>query len=237
VVESPNFRVFHRQTPELAEKAAKVAERTRAAVQRKWFGETGADWDSRCDVYLYETGRDFSRATGVPTGVPGRTLTRADGDRVIARRIDLCGTDPNLLAAVLPHETTHAVLAGRFGARPVPPWANEGMAVLDEPQEKINAQLRKLPRYRREGELIRIEQLLQFKEYPEQRLLGAFYSQSVSLADFLAREKGPETFARFVRDGLRDGYDKALKSYYGWDLKELDRRWRKFAFGEEVVRE
>jgi hypothetical protein len=235
VAESPNFRVFHRQTPELAEKAAKAAERTRTAVQRKWFGETGEDWATRCDVYLYETGREFSRATGAPPGVPGRTLTNANGDRVLSRRIDLCCSDTNLLAAVLPHETTHAVMAGRFGVQPVPAWANEGMAMLDEPQDKISAQLRKLPRYRREGELIRADKLLQLKDYPERRVLGAFYAQSVSLADFLTREKGPQTFPRFVRDGLRDGYDEALRRYYGWGLEELDGRWRKYAFSEDVV--
>ncbi len=235
VAESPNFRIYHRQKPELAEKAARVAEQTRIAVQRKWFGEMGRDWDSRCEVYLHETQQDFYRATGVPAGVPGRTLTRSEADRVIARRIDLCCADPNCLAAVLPHETTHAVLAGRFGQQPVPPWANEGMAVLDEPQDQINTQLRKLPRLRREGELIQTEKLLALKGYPEQRRLGAFYAQSVSLAGFLAGEKGPETFARFVRDGLRDGYDAALKRYYGWGLQELDGRWRKHAFGEVVA--
>jgi hypothetical protein len=234
LVESANFRVFHHQAPELAEQVARAAERARTAALRKWFGQSGGDWDSRCEVYLYETAEDFRRATGAPAGVPGTTRTRAEGDRVVSRRIDLCREDATLLAAVLPHETTHAVLAGWFGDNPLPSWADEGMAVLDEPERKIHAHLLRLPGYRREGELFEVKELLQLRGYPQRRYLGAFYSQSVSLVDFLVREKGAETFTRFVRDGLRDGYDKALRRHYGWGLEELDVRWRGHVFSEEV---
>ena len=71
-------------------------------------------------------------------GSPGHSSIRTDGPRVLSRRIDLhCGDVPNLLAAVLPHETTHVTLAGQFGDRPVARWADEGMAVLTEPREKV----------------------------------------------------------------------------------------------------
>jgi hypothetical protein len=234
VVDSANFRVFHHQAPEFAEQVARAAERARTAALRKWFGQSGGDWAGPCEVYLHATAADFRRATGAPAGVPGATTIRAEGGHVVSRRIDLSREDSALLAAVLPHETTHAVLAGRFGDQPVPPWANEGMAILDEPEQKIHAQLGKLPGYLRGGELFTARQLLQLKDYPERRSLGAFYSQSVSLVDFLAREKGPDVFSRFVRDGLRDGYDRALRRHYGWGLDELDVRWRGHVFGEGV---
>jgi hypothetical protein len=232
VADSPNFRVFHSETPEFAEKVAQAAERTRSAMQRKWFGDADEDWSSRCEIYLHPTAQYFSWATGAPTSIPGYTRTRADGDRVLSRRVDLSCEDPNLLAAVLPHEISHAVLAGRFGWSAIPHWVNEGMAVLSEPQEKIDAHLRRLPRYRRAGDLFPAEQLLELQEYPERRLMGVFYAESVSLVDFLAQEKGPKTFCRFMRDGLRNGFEKALKSNYGWDLDELDSRWRNYAFKE-----
>lgn len=234
VVESANFRVFYHEAPEFAEQVARAAERARTAALRKWFGQSGGDWTVPCEVYLHATAADFRRATGAPAGVPGATTTRAEGGHIVSRRIDLSREDSALLAAVLPHETTHAVLAGRFGDHPVPPWANEGMAILDEPEKKIRTHLGKLPGYLRGGELFAARQLLQLKDYPERRLLGAFYSQSVSLVDFLAREKGPDVFSRFVRDGLRDGYDKALRHHYGWGLDELDVRWRGHVFGEGV---
>ena len=232
VADSPNFRVFHTETPEFAEKVAQAAERTRSAMQRKWFGDADEDWSFRCEIYLHPTARDFSWATGAPTSIPGYTRTRADGDRVLSRRVDLSCEDSNLLDAVLPHEISHAVLAGRFGWPAIPHWVNEGMAVLSEPQEKIDAHLRRLPRYRRAGDLFPAEQLLELQEYPERRLMGVFYAESVSLVNFLAQEKGPKTFCRFMRDGLQYGFEKALKSNYGWDLDELDSRWRNYAFKE-----
>ena len=62
--------------------------------------------------------------------------------------MDLHCDDVNMLVAVLPHETTHTVVAGNFGDQPVPRWADEGMAVLTEPREKIERHLRNLPKYR-----------------------------------------------------------------------------------------
>jgi hypothetical protein len=60
--------------------------------------------------------------------------------------------------------------------------------------------------------------------------MGPFYAQSVSLVDFLTHEKDPQTTMRFLHDGLRDGYESALQRHYGWDFKELDSRWRRYAF-------
>jgi hypothetical protein len=32
--------------------------------------------------------------------------------------------------------------------------------------------------------------------------------------DFLSRQKGPQVFSQFVRDGLREGYEPALRRHY-----------------------
>src|SRR5262249_59337015 len=115
------------------------------------------------------------------------------------------GDDPNLLPAVLPHETTHIVLAGQFGDHLVPRWADEGIAVLSEPREKVERHLRNLSRCRQEGQVFHLRHLMQLGEYPDPRSISAFYAQSVSLVEFLANERGPQEFAAFLRDGLRDG--------------------------------
>src|SRR5262249_24741688 len=44
VAETTNFHIFHRDVPDLAEQVGRVAEQTRVAMQRKWFGETGPEW-------------------------------------------------------------------------------------------------------------------------------------------------------------------------------------------------
>jgi hypothetical protein len=236
VAETANFRVFHRQARDLAERVAQAAERTRTAMQRKWFGEVGEDWNPRCDLYLHATAHDYSEATGVPANSPGHSEIRTEAGRVIGRRMYLHCDDPNMVTAVLPHETTHVVIAGRFGESPVPRWADEGLAVLTEPRDKIDRHLRNLPQYRQDRMLFGLRQLMQMNDYPDPRYIGSFYAESVSLVDYLARQKGPLTFTAFLRDGLRGGYEPALKRYYGFsDFNDLQEHWLQSVFGDQAV--
>jgi hypothetical protein len=225
VAETANFRVYYREDQERADKAATAAERTRAAVQRRWFGETAEAWESRCDLYLQAT-----------ASVPGRTMTQTDGNRVLCRRIDLQADHRDMLTSVLPHEVAHAVLAGQFGDRPVPKWVDEGIAMLTEPEDRRRKYLGDLDQFRDDERVQRTGELIQSRDYPDPRSLRVFYDQSVSLVDFLAQEKGAPVFTTFVRAVARDGYEKALKRYYGWDGDELERRWRKHAFGDKAAR-
>lgn len=230
VVETANFRIYHNQSRDLAEQAARVAERTRADMQKKWFGMTGPSWNPRCDIFLHATGHDYSQSTSAPLTSPGHSSFKLEGGRVLSRRIDLHCDDLNLLVAVLPHETTHAVLAGNFGKQPVPRWADEGMAVLTEPRELVERHLRNLPQHRYDHQLFSMRQLLAMNEYPD-AYVGAFYAESVSLVDFLVKEKGPQVFTQFVRDGLTSGYEQALQQHYGFrNFEDLEQRWVYFAF-------
>jgi hypothetical protein len=230
VAQTANFVIRHRHPRAFVEKAAQAAERTREAQLRRWFGAAD-DWTPRCEIYLYADPEEYSAATGAPPHSPGLTHIDGEGDRIWGRHIHLHGDGAELLRAVLPHEVTHAALAGRFGAR-VPRWADEGMAVLSEPRDRVEAHLRFLPRWRDEGRLLTVRGLLHQEEYPDPRTLGSFYAQSVSLVDFLVSAKGAVAFADFLREGLRDGYEPALRRHYGWGWRELERRWREHAFPE-----
>jgi hypothetical protein len=230
LAETSNFRLYHQHSRSFAEELLRTAERARAAQQRKWFGAVGAEWEPKCRICWYPSGQAYSEATGVPSRVNGHTNMSLDGDRVIARWIHLHGTRDVLLPAVLPHEVTHAVLGGRIGGQRVPRWADEGMAILAEVRPRVEVHLRQLPRCREEEQLFPMRKLVQMRDYPEPRSMTAFYAQSVSLVEFLAREKGAKSFAAFVRDGERDGYEDSLRRHYGWDFAELDRRWQRYAF-------
>jgi hypothetical protein len=232
VAETSNFRIFHKQSRDLVEKAARIAERTRTAMYRKWFGQAPAAWSPRCDLFLHATAQDYSRVTGQHTGSPGhsRIETESGTGRVVSRRMDMHCDNPNMLEAVLPHETTHAVLAGQFGNQQVPRWADEGMAVLTEPADKVDMHRKNLARCSRDGQLLTVRQLMQLNDYPSPRQIGAFYAESVSLVDYLTQQHGPVVFARFVRDGLREGYEPALRRHYGYrDFAELQVRWEQQA--------
>jgi hypothetical protein len=231
VAETANFRIYYSQDQGLVEQVARTAEQTRARMHRKWFGVQPGAWSPKCDLVLYATAQDYSRATGVPGQSPGHSSFHLDGGRVLNRRVELHCDVPEMLTAVLPHETTHVVLAGNFGDQPVPRWADEGIAVLTEPRDKIERHTQRLPQHAQERQLFNLRQLVNMSDYPPPQQIPPFYAQSVSLVEFLTHEKGPQVFTQFVRDGLRGGYDTALQRHYGYrSFDELERSWSAFAF-------
>jgi hypothetical protein len=232
VAQTANFRIYHRQSRVFAEKMAQTAERTRTALLEKWFSEEPWTWAEPCELYLYDNPHEYSVATAAPPQSPAHTRIDTDGVRILSRRIHLHGANAEMLRSILPHEVTHAVLAGRFGQR-IPRWADEGMAVLTEPSDRIASHLHLLPHWRDQGLLLNARRLLELEDYPEPRAWGSFYAQSVSLVQFLCKEKGPQTFASFLRDGLKGGYSIALRRYYGWDFTELESRWQRHAFPDD----
>lgn len=229
-VETANFRVIYHESRQLAEQAARVAETTRSAVLRKWFGEDATPMNPKCTIFLYPNAAFYARERGKSVDWPGHSTLEGDKtnpERVTVRRIDLHCDVADMLTHVLPHETTHVVLFGRFGRHLHPRWADEGMAILSEPREKVDRYLKSIPTLRSRHELFSASELLSLSEYPEARRGTAFYVQSVSLVDFLASQKGgPQEFTRFVRDGLERGFEAALQQHYGFrDFKDLDERW------------
>jgi hypothetical protein len=239
VAETTNFRIFHNQEQKYAEMVARVAETTRAAMQRKWFGQAGEDWNPRCDIYLYPSAEAYNKeAPQARPNTPANTTVARKGSTILSRRIDLHVDDPNLLSNILPHETTHAVLAGRFGPFDLPRWADEGIAVLSESPESPARWLRIAPQFRQAGQTFSAQQLMQLRsesrsDWPEASLISAFYAHSVALVDFLCKQKGPQVFAQFLGDSLRTGEEAALKKHYGLQgFQDLDARWRAEVFGE-----
>jgi hypothetical protein len=145
--------------------------------------------------------------------------------------MDMRTDAPGMLEAVLPHETTHTVLAGHFGSHAVPRWVDEGVAVLTEPTEKLVQHRRNLLRCCQENQLFGLRELMQLDNYPEPRRIGAFYAQSVALVEFLTSQKGPLVFTQFVRDALREGYEPSLRRHYGWDFNQLETAWQQQVLG------
>jgi hypothetical protein len=233
IAQTDNFRIYHHQSWTFAVRMARIAESTRTELLQRWFGEADLKWPEHCSIYLYDNPRAYGEATGAPQQSPAHTRIDTDGARVVSRYIYLHGATAEMLRSILPHEVTHAVLADHFSQR-IPRWADEGMAVLTEPADRVAGHLRLLPRWRDEGLLLGARQLFEMQDYPPPHAWASFYAQSVSLVQFLSKTKGPQTFARFLRQGLKDGYVPALEHYYGWDFTELDRRWRSYAFTDRL---
>jgi tetratricopeptide (TPR) repeat protein len=233
LAETANFRIFHNQSKEFVERVAQVAEQTRTRLQLKWFGSSNETWSPKCDLFLHATAQDYSRATGQYNS-PGHSLLKMENGRLVVRRIDLHCDEANLLTAILPHETTHVVLAGEFGARLLPRWADEGMAVLTEPRERIDRHFNNLLKCRQTGQLLHLHDLVLLEDYPKDpHAISGFYAQSVALVEFLTNQRGPLTFTQFLHDGMRYGFEKALQRNYGYrSFADLEQRWGQHAFHE-----
>jgi RNA polymerase sigma factor (sigma-70 family) len=223
VAVTSNFRLFHKLTRQKAEEIAQKAERTRAVIARKWFGAAEANWRRRCDLYVHD---DASNLIGPPTG--HSTMESKDG-RVSSMRMDLFQKQKGMLTTVLPHEMTHVVLWTRFVRSPR--WADEGMAILAEPSENVQALLGNLEKYRHENRLFSVRTLMQHLDYP-QKDLKVFYAQSVSLVQFLMHEGGRKTLIQFLTDGREKGYEAAVREHYGWTMAVLEDKWREYAFDD-----
>ena len=227
VAHTQHFRVFHKLEKSSADRVAQMAEQTRVVQGRRWFGERAVGWETKCDLYVHATGSEYSQATGVPPSSPGHSTVKVESGKVSHRRIDLHSDDPNMLEGVLPHETTHVVLAGNLGSSLVPRWADEGMSVLSEPQDRIERHTRQMAKLNQDGTLFPLKQLLELRDYPDQGRVGAFYAQSVSVVQFLTSLKGHQVFAQFLKDGMAGGYESALRTHYGvQDWREMDQAWR-----------
>ena len=227
--ETAGFIIYHKESPEFAAQAAQIAETVRANMQQKWFGGACREWTPRCAIYLHPTADDYARATGQYNS-PGHSSIRIENGHFVVRQIDLHCDDANMMTAILPHEATHIVLASELGEQQVeklPRWADEGVAVLTEPREKVERHLQNLAKARQDNQLFSVRELMEMPNYPQSaRQISTFYAQSVSLVEFLSSLHGSQRFMIFLQDSMRYGYEKSLQRHFEISsYSELEERW------------
>lgn len=230
VTETTNFVIYHRN-PALAEEVAQLSERARTSSQDHWFrDEASPDWEPKCHMYLYPTGQEYSMATNVGPESPGHSSVVNNSGQIQRREVHLRADDPTMKYAVLPHEVTHVVLAGRFGTHSLPRWADEGMAVLTEPVDKQDAHLANLARTHVMGRAYTCGQVMTMAQYPPGDRMRDFYAHSVGICRCLVERHGHEKLVQFLRLSLDTGnYEQALKQIYGMNsFAELEREFRGF---------
>lgn len=213
-----NFEV-QAPTREVAKQVGDHAEACRLAIAKAWLGRELPDWAVPCPVKVKLTGGEAGGLTSF--GFDHGHVS--DQSMVVEGRLD------RILASALPHEVTHTIFAAFFGG-PMPRWADEGASLLSEDDrelkrhDQIAADL-----VSRRGQ-ISLAELFVIDEYPKD--LMAFYGQGYSISRFLIEIGGRPRFLRFVRDGLRSGWDGATLDHYGLaDVHELDRAWRSWHRG------
>ncbi|MGO8747207.1 MAG: peptidase MA family metallohydrolase [Thermoguttaceae bacterium] len=201
-------------------------------LYRHWLGcSPKAAWRPRCDVVIHPSRDSYLKAAGEggrqSTGV---SYVEVREGAIAVRRIDLYGEQTGCETASLPHELTHILLADRFHDRRIPPWADEGAAVLADPVGKQQLHLHDLEAALAGNTTFDVRQLFGLQSCPPSPQCGTFYGQSLSLVDFLVRRAGPQRFVAFLGQATRIGYEQALNESYGIrGVDELDRLWREHA--------
>lgn len=222
VTETASFCI-HSPGP-LANDAVRVAERARAAALAEWAeADPAARWRVKGDLFVFTSADAFERGSGVPREACGRSIVAmtSDASRVFRREVlalDGHGCD---FAATVAREVTRATLADRFGAYPLPRWAEEGIAALTDPSAEIWRHEVRFASARKEGRAIPVETILT-RDAPAGDRLALYRAESVVLVQYLTTWLGRPRFGRFLRDAMADDPVAALRKHYGLSPRELE---------------
>ena len=210
---SANFTV-DAPTREIAQRVGERAEECRITIAKAWLGHDLPDWQAPCPVRVMVTQGEAG----------GLTSFGFQQGRVTDQRMTVEGRLDRILASALPHEVTHTIFASYFGG-PMPRWADEGASLLSEDQRELTRHDGiAVDLLARRGE-IPLSRLFVIEDYP--RDLMSFYGQGYSVSRFMVEMGGRPRFLRFIRDGLSDGWDTAIRAHYELaNLRELDRAWK-----------
>jgi hypothetical protein len=147
--------------------------------------------------------------------------------RVTNRQIHLCLDSVSGRPTALGHEITHVVFADHFSERHLPRWADEGIAMLSDLPEKKEMFRRAVRRAIENRSCLTLTRVLQERDYPASSRMPVFYSQSLSLVEFLAELDAPARILDFVRLSQAVGYEDAVRRVYRLEsMAELERLWR-----------
>jgi hypothetical protein len=227
VTETRNFRIYSYGTRLLDPRIASRCEALRSQVALAWLGEDeDRRWTPKCVLVMHATHASYRSAVGMLADCTvASCIIDAIGERTQSRRVDVCAYCSDWLD-YLPHELTHVALDGRLTTGDLARWADEGMALVADPEKKRVAHERDVRIAVANGRQFRMVELLALAEYPLDDRLGIFYGQSLSVVEFLVDRGGRQRFVTFVQLAMRDGYDAALRGTYGIrDVPELDALW------------
>lgn len=228
ITETQNFRC-RCQLPEAdARRLATSCEIWRVRLRKMWITDpVDSAWLPKCEVTVHPNKSAYNTALNRPGDRSvGSTMMNFDQGRTVLRRIDVRADAGDWSNAALPHELTHVVLGERFGGHALPRWADEGIAMLSESQEKHRERLVNLREKLASRQTIRLDELVRTNQLPAPQMRDSFYGQSVALTSLLIRQSTPAQFADFIEQAQQQGIELALREQYKIDgLPALQRRW------------
>jgi hypothetical protein len=208
-----------------------LCEQLRSELCRVWcVGGGDHKWTPLCEIVVHPTLESYLLAVGPAAAqTRGCSLIELARGQVSRRRIDLRIDSDGSLSA-LAHELTHVVLADRFHGKPPAHWLDEGIATLADTREKQMLHERDCQEAVMSGRALSMHTLLHLEQFTSPDQMPAFYGQSLSLVNMLARQSTPEQLIDFAVDARDRGYALALKKHYGiQSVAELEIKWRVYA--------
>lgn len=214
---TPNF-IVTAPTADVAEQIGKAAEEYRRELAVFWLNQPLPNWSRPCKLKV--------RPGSIGAG--GETKFQFVGNEVLNWDMYVQGSVERILDSVLPHEVNHTIFACHF-RRPLPRWADEGAATLFEHRSEQMKQLGLLNQViESDREFIQLPRLLEMKEYPKgYRPMLIMYAEGYALADFLVQQGGRKRYLKFLADGERMGWTKAIKENYSHaGVDSLQKNWK-----------
>lgn len=207
-------------TREIAKAVATKAEECRRLIAITWLGEEFPKWYRPCRITV---------KTGPQLGAGGATTFAFDNGDVFGWRMTVQGTLERILDSVIPHEVCHTIMATHF-RRPLPRWADEGMASSWECEAETKRQLILAWEVVGTQKEIPLSDLLTIQEYPTdmERVL-TLYAQGYLLTKFLTQEDrgGRDEFLKLLELAHTSGWPTALRKTYGYEnMQQLEEEWR-----------
>ncbi len=228
-----HFIIYH-DNEELADKFSWRLEYYYNRILRHFGVVNFRPWEGKdkCLVYLFKTKNDYVKSSGCQEWsracahpYPPFSLSTYEGTV----------TTQKLLEGTLPHELTHLLFHKLMGKQKIPLWLNEGLAQYEEKDTKKRFERKKfIKKALREGEYIKLEQLFEMRNYPEdERENWLFYCQSESIVTYLKEEYLPSFFTKFlIYTKKGKSADDILKHVYQKEFpqgtEDLERKWKKY---------
>src|SRR5262245_14838878 len=203
-------------TQEIAQQVGQYAERYRKEKAVEWIGKEMPAWGQACPL----------KVTVTPGGAGGATTFAFDRGAILSQEMNVQGSLERILNSVLPHEVTHTVFAYHF-RQPLPRWADEGGSVLSEDDLERKRHDDLVRQCLAGGRAFRLRVLFEMKQYPDSgQDVMTLYAQGYSLSRYLVESTSRQEFLAFVGDGMRGGWDNAVKAHFGMNrLEDLEGAW------------
>jgi len=227
-IETPNFTIRGLRRDADARAWAEAFESLRSRLVRTWLGDSPmANWSPKCEVVLHGSLAGYRNAVGTEAErTLGSTCVSFEGSAIVRRLVDVRANQRGWFDGAVPHELTHVLLAEYLDQAHFPAWADEGMAIRADPVAKRRGHHDDLQLALRRGTTFGVADLFVQPECPTGHA-QTFCGQSASLVQFLTRQGAPDQFLHFLRVAASDGYDAALRKFYGIaGTSDLERRWK-----------